>query len=242
MKVLVLQHLPVEHPGSFRGLWRERGVETTTVELDAGEKIPPLEDFDMLAVMGGPMDVWEEDEHPWLKAEKEAIRIWVAELRRPYLGICLGHQLLAVSLGGEAAKMAQPEVGIGEVSLTEAGRADPLFTGLNDTIDVFQWHGVEVTRMPDGGVALAANGAAAVQAIRVGEHAYGVQFHPEIIEETVSDWERIPEYWASLIKALGQDGAERLASEVRPRLPNYFETARALDRNLATITARPGDA
>ena len=236
MRVLVFQHLDVEHPGSFRDFWSARGLECTTVELDAGETIPPLEDFDMLAVMGGPMDVWEEAEHPWLVAEKEAIRRWVAELKRPYFGICLGHQLLAVSLGGEAGKMATPEVGLGEVSLTAEGRADPLFGGLPERLEVFQWHGVEVTRLPEGGVALASNEAAAVQAMRVGTNAYGVQFHPEILAETVADWRRIPEYWASLQKSLGPEGAEALAGDVTPRLPAFRETAAVLDRNLAKIT------
>ena len=235
MRVLVFQHLDVEHPGSFRDFWADRGVTWTTVELDAGEPIPPLEDFDMLAVMGGPMDVWEEDEHPWLVAEKAAIRRWVAELKRPYFGICLGHQLLAVSLGGEAARMASPEVGLTEVTLTEAGRADALFAGFPERVETFQWHGVEVTRLPENGVALASNGAASVQAMRVGTNAYGVQFHPEIVAETVADWRRIPEYWASLQKALGPEGAEALAGEVTPRLPAFRKTAAALDRNLATI-------
>ncbi|MFC3690804.1 type 1 glutamine amidotransferase [Chenggangzhangella methanolivorans] len=235
MRVLVFQHLEVEHPGSFREFWRDRNVEWTTVELDAGDEIPPLKGFDLLAVMGGPMDVWEEDQHPWLVAEKAAIRRWVAELKRPYFGICLGHQLLAVSLGGEAKMMASPEVGLGDVSLTDEGRADPLFAGLPERVQTFQWHGVEVTRLPEDAVALASNDAAAVQAMRVGANAYGVQFHPEIVAETVADWRRIPEYWASLQKALGPDGAENLAGEVTPLLPAFRETAAALDRNLTKI-------
>lgn len=242
MKVLVFQHLAVEHPGSFRDFWRERGVEVVTVELDEGEPIPPLEDFDMLAVMGGPMDVWEEDQHPWLVAEKAAIRAFVRDLRRPYLGICLGHQLLAVALGGEAARMSAPEVGLARVALTKAGRADPLFTGLPDEIETFQWHGVEVTRLPEHGVALASNGAASIQAMRVGRYAYGLQFHPEIVDETVRDWERVPEYWASLVKSLGRDGAKGLAGLVTPRLAALRETAGVIDRNLAAVTAKPGDA
>lgn len=235
MRALVLQHLAVEHPGSFRAFWAERGLEWTAVELDAGEPIPPLDGFDLLAVMGGPMDVWEEDEHPWLVAEKAAIRRWVLELKRPYLGICLGHQLLAVACGGEAARMSRPEVGLGEVELTEAGSADPLFAGLPPTLETFQWHGVEVTRLPEGGVALARNGACAVQAMRVGAHAYGVQFHPEIVAETVADWERIPEYMASLEKSLGREAAQALASNVTPRLPAFETTARRLEANLAGV-------
>lgn len=240
MRVLVFQHLDVEHAGSFRDFWDARGWSRRTVELDAGEVIPPLEDFELLAVMGGPMDVWEEEAHPWLAAEKAAIRRWVAELGKPYLGICLGHQLLAVALGGEVARMARPEVGLGSVSLTEAGRADPIFAGLPERIEAFQWHGVEVTRMPPSAVALAENGACAAQAMRVGENAYGVQFHPEIVGETVADWRRVPEYWASLNAALGPDGAEGLAGRVTPRLPALRETARVIDHNLASIAAAAG--
>ena len=94
-EVLVLQHLAAEDPGALGLLLVDAGMRLTTVELDEGEEIPDLEGFDLLLVMGGPMDVWEEDEHPWLVAEKAAIHSWVSELRRPYLGVCLGHQLLA---------------------------------------------------------------------------------------------------------------------------------------------------
>jgi len=95
MKLLVLQHIACEHPGQLREYLNRDGVDWQSVELDEGEKIPSLEPFDALWVMGGPMDVWDTDEHPWLIDEKAAIRRWVSELKRPYLGLCLGHQLLA---------------------------------------------------------------------------------------------------------------------------------------------------
>ncbi len=231
MRILVLQHLDVEHPGSLREVWARKGHERVTVELDAGEPIPELEGFDMLAVMGGPMDVWEEDAHPWLRAEKAAIRRWVRELGRPYLGVCLGHQLLAEALGGRVAAMAAPEVGVSRVELTEAGRADPLFAGFGPEIEVFQWHGCEVAELPEGAVSLARSQASAVQAMRWGRCAYGLQFHPEIVEDTVADWKRIPEYWASLVKTLGPQGAEDLAGVVTPRLPSFRATAQRLDDN-----------
>ena len=232
MRILVLQHLDVEHPGSLREVWARKGHERVTVELDAGEPIPELEGFDMLAVMGGPMDVWEEDAHPWLRAEKAAIRRWVRELGRPYLGVCLGHQLLAEALGGRVAAMAAPEVGVSRVELTEAGRADPLFAGFGPEIEVFQWHGCEVAELPEGAVSLARSRASAVQAMRWGRCAYGLQFHPEIVEDTVADWKRNPEYWASLVKTLGPEGAEDLAGVVTPRLPSFRATAQRLDDNL----------
>ena len=237
MRTLVFQHLDVEHPGSFRDFWAERGDTWRATRLDAGEEIPRLEDYDLLAVMGGPMDVWEEDEHPWLKPEKAAIRRWVRELQKPYLGICLGHQLLAVALDGEAAPMSHPEVGLGFVELTPDGRADPLLAGWPERVETFQWHGVEVTRLPTDGVALARNAACAVQAMRVGRHAYGMQFHCEITDVTVADWQAIPEYMASLEKALGREAAAGLADVVTPRLPAFHDAARRIDANLAAIVA-----
>jgi GMP synthase-like glutamine amidotransferase len=236
MRILVLQHLDVEGPGAFGEFWTEAGFEQRVVELDEGEAIPDLDGFDLMAVMGGPMDVWEEDAHPWLKAEKAAIRRWVKELGRPYLGICLGHQLLGAALGGEVGPMkAKPEVGLHQVELTAEGARDPLFAGLGPTVDVLQWHGAEVALPPEGATVLARSPACPVQAMRWGSVAYGLQFHPEVVAQTVEDWRRIPEYWASLNKALGPKEAEALGLAVIDRLPKFRQTARTMERNLAAV-------
>ena len=159
MRFLVFQHIAIEHPGSFRDFLAEDGLEWDAVELDEGEPIPDLSPYDALIVMGGPMDVWQEDEHPWLRAEKRAIREAVVERNLPYLGLCLGHQLLAVSLDGEAGRMETPEVGLLDVHLTEIGRDDPLFANLPDTCTGLQWHSVEVQKLPGNSVVLASSPA-----------------------------------------------------------------------------------
>lgn len=241
MNILVFQHVDCEHPGVFRDFWDEAGHGWTPVELDAGEPIPPLEPFDILVAMGGPMDVWQEREHPWLVPEKEAIRRWVAELGRPFLGICLGHQLLAEALGGAVGPMKAPEVGIAEVKLTPAGRKDPVMAGFPPVTETFQWHGAEVKRLPKGAQTLAGNSKSKVQAMRWGACAYGTQFHCELTEATVGEWQEIPEYMASLEACLGKEGAARLGPAVEAKLADFNASARRLNDNfLAIAAARTG--
>lgn len=234
MRFLVFQHLAAEHPGSLRDLMRADGVTWDTVELDEGEPIPPLDGYDALLVFGGPMDVWQEDEHPWLVPEKAAIRAWVAQ-ERPYLGVCLGHQLLADALGGRVGLMPAPEVGVREIRLTADGKAAPLFAGLPSPCATLQWHGAAVLDLPPGGVVLAENDHCPIQAIQVGPRAFGIQYHVELTDQTVPEWGIIPEYRCALEAITGPGSQPALEAAAREKMPQFRANAARLYRNFIGV-------
>ncbi len=213
MRILVLQHESIEHPGELRRFLAEDGHEWVPVELDEGETPPSLDGFGALWVMGGPMDVWEEDKHPWLIAEKALIREAVEVRGMPYLGLCLGHQLLACALGGEVGKAATPEVGVLPVQLTELGAESVFFDAVPGTFHCLQWHGAEITRLPEGGRVLATTPECAVQAMSWGPRALSMQFHLEVEADTASAWTAIPEYRVALERNMGPGGAERMIAD-----------------------------
>lgn len=231
MRLLVFQHIDCEHPGSLRSFLRADGIDWTAVELDAGEPIPPLEDFDALWVMGGPMDVWDVAEHPWLIPEKRAIRRWVRELDRPFLGLCLGHQLLADALGGTCGPQRPPEIGILDVELTAEGAADPIFAGMPKRQKCLQWHSVCVAQPPEDAVVLARSGLCEVQAMRVGRHAWSMQYHVEIEPETVENWGAVPAYRQAMEKTLGTEALPRLKAEADAAMAGFLGNAEKLYRN-----------
>lgn len=232
LRTLVLQHIACEPPGVFEDVLRERGAELHRVELDEGDPLPDWHEFDAIVAMGGPMSANDDDSLPWLSDEKRLISDAVRD-GTPFWGVCLGVQLLAASLGARVYLGAEPEVGLLPVTVTDEGRADPVFGGVPSELVTLQWHG-DTFDLPDGAVRLASSPAYANQAFRFGR-AYGVQFHLEVSAEMAREWATVPEYVASLERTLGTDAApvflaaiEERADEMRNLGRMVFE--RWLDR------------
>jgi GMP synthase-like glutamine amidotransferase len=235
-RALIFQHMDHDHPGRFLDFFAEDGIIPESVRLFEGQAIPNLAPYDFLFVLGGAQDTWQEDQHPWLVPEKQAIREWVLERAKPYFGVCLGHQLLAASLGGEVAPAAQGEVGVFDVTLTEEAGRHRLTQGLEPSHKVMQWHMAEVKCVPDGARVLASSALIPVQAMAVGDHAIGTQFHCEFTAQTVAGWSSLPYYVASLEKHMGERAYPRIVAQSFPLMPEMARMTRRIYDNLVTAT------
>ena len=180
MNIIVLQHIKIEDPGYIKDLMLADGFNITTIELDEGEKIPTdLSNFDAMFCMGGPMDTWMEKKYPWLIDEKKAIKEFVVSLRKPYLGFCLGCQLLGEIIGGKVVKSKNPEIGMLNINFSKNKKNDPLFYKFPEEITSLQWHSYEVQGLEENNdvTHLASSSETKNQIFKSQDHAYGIQFH-----------------------------------------------------------------
>jgi GMP synthase-like glutamine amidotransferase len=218
-------------PGRFLDYFIEDSIQPRSIRLWEGQAIPPLKDYDLMFVLGGAMDVWEAIQHPWLASEMQAIHEWVVERAKPYIGLCLGHQLLAKSLGGEVARAEQGEVGVHEISVNGNAKDHLLFAGLEGRYKVMQWHHAEVKVPPKEARVLASSTRAEVQAIAVDNHALGLQFHAEFSAQTVASWESLPNYISALEQELGAGAYAKVVAEAFPLMPQMNAMTRRLYDN-----------
>ena len=235
MKFLVIKHVVVEGLGVFESLCDQANIDVDYVELEKGDSFPALEGYSALWIMGGPMNVGDTDDYPWLVDEKQLIRQAIQDYQLPFMGICLGSQLLADALGGTVGAMATPEVGLLPIELTAAGQTHPLLAGLPKTYPVLHWHGQEVKQVPPGATILAASPQCSVQAFAVNARTFGIQFHSEVTEVTVGDWVQIPAYRADLEATLGPTGCDDLHQAVVAQLPQMNQAAKTTFENFLKI-------
>lgn len=185
-KVLVLQHTPPENLGTIADALGHRKIAHTYVRAFQEEPIPKdLDRYAGLVVMGGPMGVADRDRMPFLKQEILLIEQALKE-KKPVLGICLGSQLLAHALGAPVRRGDKKEIGWHMVRLTEEGRADPLFNGVEPSFFAYHWHG-DVFDLPGSAAPLASSEQTRHQVFRYGSNAYGFLCHLEVTENLVRE-------------------------------------------------------
>lgn len=189
MYVLIVKHIENEGPGTIADFLDEKGIAHKTVCLYAKERLPKiLDDISSVIVLGGPMNVYEEDKYPYLKDEDTFIKS-VLQKNIPFFGICLGAQLLAKACGAKVYKAENEEIGLYDVELCNVADKTELgiFRFAPKTFQVIQWHG-DTFDIPDGGKLLVTSKTCKNQAFVVNKNAYGLQFHIEAGEELVRDW------------------------------------------------------
>lgn len=185
MRVLVLRHEVFEHLGYFAETFNRQNVLFSYHDLAEPFSNEP---YDGLVVMGGPMSA--NDPLPGLQDELALIGKALTA-GKPVLGICLGAQLIAKALGARVYRNRELEIGWEAVHFTEAGRADPVFGGIESPETFFHWHG-ETFDLPAGAEWLAYSAKTRHQAYRYGRNVYGIQFHPEVTAEMIADWSAEP--------------------------------------------------
>ena len=214
------------------------GLNLTTIELDEGEKIPnDLTKYDGMLCMGGPMDTYMEKEYPWLVEEKKRIKEFVVNLKKPYLGFCLGCQLLGEVVGGKVVKSNPAEIGMMDINFTDNKKKDILFSKFPDNIKSLQWHSYEVQgvdKNPDITL-IASSPITKYQIFKYQDHAYGIQFHIEIKSNTVGDWGCIPEYKNALEESLGSGALGKLEKIAAKNMIDMNKHATILYKNFCKL-------
>lgn len=178
MRLHYLQHVPFENPGSILIWAKEKNYTITKTALYSSEEFPKQEDFDWLVIMGGPMNIYEEEKYPWLKNEKQFIKDTIKE-NKIVIGLCLGGQLIADAIGGKVTRNPYNEVGWYNVDISDKARLSPMFSFLPKKVMVFEWHEDTFSVLPDEAECIAENQICQNQAFVYKKRVFGFQFHLE---------------------------------------------------------------
>jgi len=230
-QVLAVQNYWDDAPGYLGEILQEHEIAYEIVKADEAP-LPDPASYAAIFALGGPQHVY--DPFPYLAQEQELLRQVVVQ-DIPYLGICLGAQLLASAQGAPVTRHATAEIGFYEVQLTAEGRADPLFAGLPGYQQVIHWH-EDTFELPQGATRLATSSDTPNQAFRIGKRAYGVQYHIEVTPEIFALWFGHPEHKKEIERIVGPAAHGAIGRDMATRYPLYREHTRILFENFLRLS------
>ena len=169
--------------------------------------------------------------------KKKTIKKFVVDLKKPYLGFCLGCQLLGEVTGGKVVKSKNPEIGMMDINFSENKKNDLLFSNFPNKITSLQWHSYEVQGLEKNNeiTLIASSPETKYQIFKYQNHAYGIQFHIEVKKTTVSEWGCVPEYKSALEKQLGQGALHKFDKESQIHMPSMNEYSKILYQNFKKL-------
>lgn len=225
-RILTIQHMYSAALFTLEHVFRERGFDVDVVEgFNTDIKSYNPLDYDAVVVLGGAMGVYEADKFPWLYDEIELIKTCYAH-DHPLLGICLGAQLMAAAAGKRVYKGTNgPEIGFMNLDINAAGMDTPLHHFAPDKTPVLQWHG-DTFDLPDNATLLASTPQYTNQAFRIGQNAYGLQFHPEVNHNGFGN---------TLVEACANIDVIKLRSDGEKYLAKMIEQMRLFTNDLLAI-------
>lgn len=183
--ILILQNEWADPAGYLGELLQEKSIAYDVCHVEE-EALPAPTGYAAIIALGGSQHLYEREKYPYFRAEEALIR-QIVQQDIPFLGICLGGQLLASALGGEVKRHSDTEIGFYDIPLTTEGLTDPLYTGFPGHHTTFHWH-EDTFELPTGSVLLASNSITTNQAFRYGPRAYGIQYHIELTPAMLYDW------------------------------------------------------
>jgi GMP synthase (glutamine-hydrolysing) len=237
-KIMIFQHVGHEPLGTLNPMLKAAGFRIRYVNFGRHPDFQPsLDGYNGLIVLGGPMGVYEADKHPHLAVELKAIE---AALKRdiPVLGICLGAQLVAATLGARVRTAPQWEMGWYDVHLTEKGATDPLFAGYGKCEKVFQLH-QDTFDVPETADHLAFTSLCDGQAFRYGDKVYGLQFHLEADRPMIRRWMQRPENRKLIEGSQGLFCSNRIEEDTKAHIGRSLDLSHQTFRRFMDIFGLP---